>query len=62
MLYMSPMKRFNLLFVRPRQWKKADNFQRNAQGSHLVLHSKADFSPTEAHLRMKISCKFGEAR
>ena len=41
--------------------EKVDNFQRNAQGSHLVFHNEANFTCTEAYLSMKISCKFGEA-
>ena len=38
-----------------------DNFQRNAHGGHLVFQNDANFSPGEAYLLMKTSCKFGEA-
>ena len=34
--------------------------QRNASGGHLVFQNEANFSPREAYLPMKISCKFGE--
>ena len=38
LLYISSLKRFNLLVMRTSQWKKIDNFQRNAQGAHLVFY------------------------
>ena len=60
MLYISPMKRFNLLPTSISQQKKVDNFQRNARGGHLVFQNEANFSSREAYLPMKISCKFGE--
>ena len=37
LLYISGMKRFNLTVMRTSQKKKVDNFQKNAQGSHLVF-------------------------
>ena len=45
MLYISPMKRFNLLPMRTSQLKKEDNFQRNARGGHLVFQNKVKFIP-----------------
>ena len=54
------MQRFNLLPMRTSQLKKVDNFQRNAHGGHLVFQNETNFSPREAYLPMKISCKFGE--
>ena len=54
------MKTFNLLQNRISQLKKVDNFQRNACSGHLVFQNEANFSPREAYLQMKISCKFGE--
>ena len=54
-------KRFNLLLMRTSQWKKVDNFQRNARGGHFIFKHEAKFSPREAYLPVKISCKFGEA-
>ena len=60
MLYISPMKRFNLLPMRNSQLKNVQNFQRNAHGGHLVFQNVATFSPREAYPPMKISCKFGE--
>ena len=55
------MKRFNLLVKRTSQEEKVDNFQRNAQGGHLVFQNEVNFSVRETYLQMKISCKFGEA-
>ena len=60
MLYISPMKRLNLLPMRNRQYKNVDYFQKNAHGGHLVFQNEAIFSPREAYPPMKISCKFGE--
>ena len=60
MLYISPMKRFNFVLMRTSQYKKVDNFQRNARGSHLVFQNEASFIPRESYHQMKISCKFGE--
>ena len=41
LLNISPMKRFNLLLMRTSQWKKVDNFQRNAEGGHSVFQNEA---------------------
>ena len=60
MLYISPMKRFNLLPMRTSQQKKVYNFQRNGRSGNLVFQNEADFSPREAYIPIKISCKFGE--
>ena len=38
-----------------------DTFQRNARDRHLVFQNETDFSPREAYVPMKTSCKFGEA-
>ena len=57
----SPMKRFNFLETRSSQWKKVDNFQRNAHDEHLLFKNEANFSRREAFLLMKISYKFGKA-
>ena len=62
MLYISSMKRFNLLPIRTCQYKMVNNFQRQARSDHLVFQNEANLSPKEAYLPMKISCKFGEAR
>ena len=40
--------------------KKADIFQKNAHGGHLDFQNEANFSPREAYLPIKISCKFSE--
>ena len=59
-IYISPMKRFNLLHMGNSRSKKVDNFQRNAHGGHLVSQNEANFIPREAFPPMKISCKFDE--
>ena len=41
--------------------KDVENFQRNAQDSHLVFQNEAYFNCREAYLPMKISCKYCEA-
>ena len=50
LLYVSPMKQFNLLVTRMSQQKEVDNFQRNAQGSHLVFQNEANFSCLQGSL------------
>ena len=51
--YISPINRFNLLLMRTSQYKKADNFLRNAQGGHLVFQNEANFSPREVYLPIR---------
>ena len=53
MLHISPMNRFKLLPLTTSQWKKIDNFQRNARGGYLVFQNEVNFSPREAYLPMK---------
>ena len=59
LLYISAMKRFNLLPMGNSQYKNVYYFQRNARGGHLVFQNEAIFVPREAYPPMKISCKFG---
>ena len=61
LLYISPTKRYNCLVMRTIQLKKVNNFQRNAQGSLLDFQNDTNFNCREAHLPMKMLCKFGEA-
>ena len=54
LLYISPMKRFNILLMRTSQKKKINNFQRNAHDGHCVFQNEANFNPREAYPPMKI--------